>query len=257
MEREDLECVRHQETGESNVVEDPERPDADELRVPAHHIRHVRVLVDGAQGGPASKGDEHATRRDQEQRPAPEAVHVQRRGDRDGEVQDCLARGHGQLLVLARDPGAAVDGVHVVGEERVARVLRDDPQRDQDRQPPAVAPGAEEVQVRRGAVRVAVHLDRLLDLLVLELDDGVVDVAAGVVPGEHDEGLVVAVHVDEVARGLGQPVDEGQLDYRGDDLDEGYGAPGPVVVDVGCAPADRGHDFVVRSVTRLLTRVKE
>ncbi len=122
-------------------------------------------------------------------------------------------------------PGAGVDGVDVVGEEGVAGILRDDAERHQDGQAPAVAAGLEEVDVAGGVLDVLLGVDGLADLAELELDRGVVLVATGVVAGQGVERLVGAVLGHQPAGRLGDPVDEGQLYERGHDLDERDGPP--------------------------------
>jgi hypothetical protein len=141
----------------------------------------------------------------QKQRPPTEPVHLHGRRHGDDDVQNGLAGAQAQLLVLAGDAGALVDGVHVVGEQRVTRVLRDDAQRDDDGQPPQVALGLEKVQVAALLAGLLLQADRLADLAVLELHRRVVDVAAAVVLGQNVQGLLVAFLGDQVTGGLGDP----------------------------------------------------
>jgi hypothetical protein len=225
MEGENFESVGDEETRETNVVEDAEDPDEDELGVSGPGVGLVRVLVDGTGDGPAHESEDHAEDGGQEERATAELVDAQGSGNGDGEIENGLAGGDAELGVLVGDAGALVDGVHVVGEQSVTRVLRDDTERDDDGQPPAVALGAEEVEVAGGLVGILLDADGLPDLAVLELDCGVVLVAATVPLGEHGQGLLVPVLVDQVTGGFGNPPDEGKLDDRGDDLDEGDGSP--------------------------------
>lgn len=242
VEGQDLEGVRDQQTGEPNVVKDSKDPDEDELGVPGTLVGAARVLVDGAGDGPADKRGDHAADGDQEEGTATKVVDCQSSTDGARQIENGLSGGDGELLVLLRNAGAFVDGVHVVGEECVTRVLRDDAERDDDGKTPAVTLGPEEVEVAGRLGGVLLHQDGLLDLAVLELDGGVVVVAAGVVLGQDGQCLFGPVLVDEESGGLGDEPDTDELNDRGDDLDEGDGAPAPVVVDVGSTPADTGDN---------------
>lgn len=79
LEGQDLEGVGDEHAGEADVVEDAEEPDEDELGPAGGGVAHARVLVEGAADGPAGEGDDHARDGDEEERPAAETVHVQRR----------------------------------------------------------------------------------------------------------------------------------------------------------------------------------
>lgn len=64
--------------------------------------------------------------------------------------------------------------------------------------------------------------------------------AAGVILGEDVEGLAVPVLGHEVARALGDPVDEEDLHEGGQDLQQRDGPPGPVALHPRRAPAYPG-----------------
>jgi hypothetical protein len=125
---------------------------------------------------------------------------------------------------LLLDTSTFVNDVHVVGENSVTRVLRDDTKGDNDSKTPHVTPGLEEVNVasRLGS---AVGLDCLLDLAVLELNCGVVLVTTGMVLGQDTESLLRSVLVDKETRRLRNPPDTAKLDDGRDGLDEGDGSP--------------------------------
>jgi len=219
MERQNLQPIRNQQARESDVVKDSKDPDKHQLRIPRRDIRLIRVLVNRTRGSPARKRNHHARRRDQEHRPSSKPIDVQRSRRRDDQVENRLARAHGQLLVLIINTRTLVDRVHVVAEQGIAAVLRDDAQTDDDGQPPPVALCPEEVEVARGAVGRLLHADGLLDLVELELHGPVVHVAAGVPFSQRQEGVLVSLLVDEEAGRLGDEPDSGQLDEGGDDLD--------------------------------------
>lgn len=54
---------------------------------------------------------------------------------------------YSKLLVLFLDTSTFVDDVHVVGENSVARVLRDDTKRNNNGEAPSVTSGLEEIDV--------------------------------------------------------------------------------------------------------------
>lgn len=221
MEGEDLKSVGDQETRETNAVEGTKDPDEDDLCVTSAGVGLARVLVDGSGDGPASKRADHTEHGNEEQRATSKPVNVQGGGDGDNQIKDGLSARDGQLGVLVLDTGTFVDDVDVVGQDGVARVLGDDTERDDDCQSPAVALGAEKVHVCGGLVGVLLGVDDISDLAVLELDGGVVGVAASVPLGEDVQGLFVTVLVDQVTGRLGDPPDAEKLDDRRRNLEEG------------------------------------
>lgn len=123
MEGQNLKGVGDKQTRETDVVEDTEHPDEDELSVSAARVGPVGVFVDGTGDGPANEGANHTKDRGEEERATTETVNAQGCGDGDYEIENGLAGGEGELLVLVDDTSALVDGVHIVGEESVTRVL--------------------------------------------------------------------------------------------------------------------------------------
>jgi hypothetical protein len=84
--------------------------------------------------------------------------------------------------------------------------------------------------------------DRVFDLMVFELDRGVVGVAIGMVFGQDSKSLLMALSSHQPSGGLWNPPKEGDLNDRGCGLDERNGAPRPVIVDVDRAKADECAD---------------
>jgi hypothetical protein len=242
MERQDLKGIGYQQTRETDVVENTKYPDEDELSVASTSVGLAGISIDGTGDGPAHERADHTEDGGEEEGATTKPVDAQGSGNGDDQVENGLAGGDTKLGVLIGDTSALVDGVHVVGEKSVTRILRDDTERDDDSQPPAVALSAEEVQVARGSVGVLLDLDGLLDLAELELHSSVADVAAGVPLGENLQSLFVPVLVYEITRGLGNPPDKDELSDRGHNLNEGDGPPRPFAVDVGSAPADAGNN---------------
>jgi len=101
------------------------------------------------------------------------------------------------LLVLAGDTSTLVDQVDVVGEERVAGVLGDDTERDENSQPPSVTLGLDKVDVAGVLVGIGFQTNDLPHLDVFELNRGVVTVTSGMVVGESVQGLFVALLGDQ------------------------------------------------------------
>lgn len=67
--------------------------------------------------------------------------------------------------------------------------------------------------------------------------------------GNHVEGFLRLVLVDEESGRFGNPPDADELDDGRDGLDEGDGAPGPVVGDGGGAPADDGDNCALLALS--------
>lgn len=150
---------------------------------------------------------------------------------------------YSKLLVLLGNTGTLVDNVHVVGQNGVTRVLGDDTERNDDGESPAVALGEQEVDITGLLLDCLVGVDGLLDLAVLELDGGIVDIAAGVVLGKNGKGLLGLVLADQVTGGLRDEPDTAELDEGRNGLDEGDGSPRPVAVDGGGTPTNDGNDY--------------
>lgn len=104
------------------------------------------------------------------------------------------------LLVLARDTSTFVDEVDVVGEQRVTTVLRDDAKRNQDSQPPAVATSLDKVDIAGVLGCIYFHSDRLLHLLIFELNSGVIVITVRVVVSKHVQSVFVALLGDKPLR---------------------------------------------------------
>lgn len=150
-----------------------------------------------------------------------------------------------ELLVLVLDTSAFVDYVNVVGEESISRVLRNDAERYDDSKPPSVSLGSDKVEVARAGLRVAIRLDCLFDLSVLELDGRVVHITPSMMLRQNCKSFLGLVFVYEETRRLGNPPDADELDERGEALKHSDGAPRPVVVDSRGTPADDGNDCSV------------
>lgn len=155
----------------------------------------------------------------QEERTTTESINTARAANGDEKLEHVLASVETGLLGLIGDTGVLVDDVGVVAEQGIAGVLRDDTERDEKHEAVAVSSGLDEVEVAAVLVCLVLHGNGFFDLVVLELDSGVLAVAIGVVLGEDVEGLVVALLGHEPTGRLGDPPDEAELDEGGSALD--------------------------------------
>jgi len=104
LERQDLEGVGDEQTGETNIVEDAEEPDEGDLRVAGSHVRLARVLVDGTNDGPDEERGAHASGGDQEQGATAEVVDGHGSTDGHDQVEDGLASGELINCVSKKSP---------------------------------------------------------------------------------------------------------------------------------------------------------
>lgn len=147
-----------------------------------------------------------------------------------------------EFLVLVLDASAFVDDVNVVGKKSISRVLRNDAERDDNSKPPSVSLGSDKVEVARAGLRVAIRLDSLFNLSVLELHSRVVHIATSMMLRQNCKSFLGLVFIYEETRRLGNPPDADELDERRETLKYSDGAPRPVVVDSRGAPADDGNN---------------
>ena len=236
-----LDGVADEQTRPGEGVEEREDPDEGDHGVVG--AGRALLVVQARGEGPEDESAEHAGGGGQEGGAAAEAVDVQGHGNGNDERHAGLAGREAELLGGVGDAGAVVEQAGVVGDDGIARPLREDTEGEQDDEAVAVALGPEEVEVAAGLLVLKLEADRLLDLAELELDGGIVDVAVGVVLGKHVEGLLVPVLGHQVAGGLRDPVDEGQLDDGGKSLEQGRHAPRPVALGVVGAEGNPGDDY--------------
>lgn len=228
---ENLDGVADEETRPGERVHDSEEPDEEDHGLVG--TRSALLVPEGRGDGPEDEGTEHATGGSQESRATAELVDEESHGDGDDEGKAGLTSGETELGgLLAFETGGVVELRGIVGDDGVSRPLGEETEGEEDGKTIAVATGLEEVEVAGVLVVLVLHADGLLDLAELELNERVVLVAVGVVLGEDVEGLLVLLLGDEVTGGLGDPVDEDELDDRGEGLDEGGDTPRPLVVGV-------------------------
>jgi hypothetical protein len=241
--RQDLNGVADEQTGPGERVEDLEEPDEEDHGVAG--AGGVVLVVETRGEGPEDEGAEHTASGSKEEGATADLVDEHSHGERDDERHASLASAETELGSRVLDTGRLVQGARVVGNDGVTRPLREETERDKDGEAVAVALGAEEVHVAAAAGSLELEAKRLLDLAELELDSGVVDVAVGVVLGEGVESLVVLVLGHVETRRLRDPEDEGQLDERGNTLEQGRDTPRPVIVEVVGAEGNPRDDCTV------------
>jgi len=224
-EWQDLDGVGDEETRPGDGVEDTEDPDDWDLDVTGSLVGGTRVLVDGRGDGPEDEHDDHTGGTDEEEWATTSPVNQSGRGDGNDEGEHGGSNVETQLLASGGDTGTSVDQVGVVGEQGVTRVLRDDTERDENGQPPSVTLGLQEVDVVGALLGLLLQSQGVSDFTEFELDGGVVLVTGGVVVGEHVQGLIRTILVNQPSWGFWDPVDEGKLDDRWHDLEESDSLP--------------------------------
>jgi hypothetical protein len=122
------------------------------------------------------------------------------------------------------DTSTFVDDIHVVGENSVTGVLRNDTKGNDDGETPPVTSGLQKVDVASRLGR-AIGRDGLLDLTVLELNRGIVLITTSMMLSQNGESLLGSVLVDEKSRRLRNPPDTAKLDNGRDGLNESDGSP--------------------------------
>lgn len=201
--RQNLNSVTDQETGPRNGVEETVQPDEEDDTVCGTLV--VVLLVDTVADGPQGKTSQHTTGRGQPDRTATEAIDLQSECDGNDSTQGELAGGDTKTGSRAVNTHVLVENGTVVGDDGVARPLREETHGDNDGKTVTVTLGAEEVEVASAVIGGLLKLDGLANLAVFELNSGVVDVAVGVVLSEGLESLVVAVLGNQETWGLGDP----------------------------------------------------
>lgn len=242
--RQDLNGVADEQARPGEGVKDAENPDEEDHGVVC--ARGLLLVVETRGQGPEDEGAEHTRRRGKEHGAAADLVDKHGHGDGNDEGETHLAGRETELRSRIIDTGGFVKHAGVVGDDGIARPLREDAERDEDDEAVPVTLGLEEVEVAAGLGGLVLEADRLLDLAELELDGGVVHVAVGVVLGEDVQRLVVLILGHQVAGRLRHPEDEGELDDGGDRLEQGRNAPRPVAVQEVGAEGNPSHDYASR-----------
>jgi CO dehydrogenase nickel-insertion accessory protein CooC1 len=112
---------------------------------------------------------------------------------------------YGNLLVLGSYAHAVVNLIHIVGEESISTVLRNDTEGDEKSKTIPVALCAEEIHVGAGLLEFKFKTEGLSDLAILEAHSRVVLIAIGMVVGENCFCFFVALLRDQPTWGFRDP----------------------------------------------------
>ena len=219
-----LESVCDEQARPGEGVEDSEEPHPDDLWV----SRGLDILCLFELRGGDGPGEEHGYHTgggNQEKWTSADAVDKEGTADTDNESQQGLTSVQRNLLVLVLDTHGLVDQVHVVGEESVTRVLRDDTERKEKHESVAITLGLEEINVASIGLDLELKAKSLLDFLVLKLDSCVVGISVGVEFSESSQCLVVALMGHVPSRRFWDPENECELDSCWNGLEKGKSSP--------------------------------
>lgn len=97
------------------------------------------------------------------------------------------------LLALVRNTHTFIYLVHVVTDQSISTILRNDTERDKKHKSVSITLGLEEVGVVAGLGDFMFQADCFPDLLIFELDGGIVGVAISVVLGKSCKCLLRAI----------------------------------------------------------------
>lgn len=183
------------------------------------------LLVLRGENCPDQKHEEHARGGDQEKWTTTNTVNEESARNGDDEREKSLTTVERDFLVLVFDTHRPVDYAHVVGNESVTRVLRDDTERDEEHKTVSVATGAEEIGVGTGLLSQEFETESLLDFLVLKLDSGVLNISVGMVLSESGKCFLGTVVGDVPSWRFWDPVNKSELDGSWKDLEESDGSP--------------------------------
>jgi hypothetical protein len=191
----DLDGVRDEKTRPGKRVGNGEDPDHGDDSA-AGSLASGGLLA-GRANGPDNEGDHHTSGGGDEERAATNTIDQQSAGDRDDERKHGKTTVDAELSVRICYADGVVDVGGVVGDETVAGPLREQTERNEEQEPVPVALGLEEIKIGGRLLELELETEGLLDLSVLELDSGVVEVTVGVVLCEHLESLLVPLLGDQ------------------------------------------------------------
>jgi hypothetical protein len=203
----------------------------------------VALLKFGCSDTPSQEHQAHSRGGCEEKWSSSDAVNEESTADTDNQTEQCLAsvelsfvishvsktqRGkktYWDLLVLLFNTHAVINEVHVIAEESVSRVLRNDTEGDEERQSVSVALRSQEVHVAACLLVFEFKSQGLLDFAEFESNSCILLVTIGVVVGKDSFGLLITLLGDEPTGRFWNPVDEGDLDHGWDDLKKGKSSP--------------------------------
>jgi len=196
----------------------------------------------GGHGGNDGIRDKHTSGRDDEERATASLLDGHRGGDSDDKVVDGEDTVDESLIVGAGDSDTVEDLVEVVRDDTVSRPLREYTDTDDDPHAAAITWSAEQVDPRdAGSLRF--ESNGLFDFVVLESDQGMVEITTSVISGDDRLGTLVLTPVDQPTRRLWDEPHKEQLDDRREGLEDGRDTPRPIAVDTeGTESRPSGND---------------
>ncbi len=109
------------------------------------------------------------------------------------------------FLVLNGDACAVVNLVHIVGEESIAAILRDDTKRDEESQAISVAFGLKKVCIAATLLELELETKSFSDLFVLKANSWISFIAISMVVGEDCFCFFVSLLGHKPTRALWNP----------------------------------------------------
>lgn len=225
--RQDFDGVPDEQAGPRDGVEYAEDPDEDDHGIPSAFCGVI--FVQAGTERPECQRHAHAAGGRQEHGPPAVLVDEHGHGHGDDEGQAGLAGGQTELLGGAGDAGGLVEDARVIGDDGIARPLREEAEGDEDQKPVPISFGPEKVQVAALLLGFELLGQRVFDLAVLELDGRMLRVSICVVLSENGEGFFLLVPRDQVPRRFRDEPDKHELDQRRKRLEKRGDPPGPVV----------------------------
>ena len=236
----DLDTVADQQSRPGRVVEDVVDEDEGNLGVGGGWDGGLDEL--GGADGPRAERHEHTAGGEDEERATTEFVNEKAHDEGGDEVDDVQDTVDLELQLGVGDTSTGKDVRHVVRHEVVSGPLGEESERDQDEKTAAVTTSLDQL-LPAVTLELLLHLDGFLDLAVLELDQLVLLVAAGVVVSENLESLLVLALGDQVTGRLRDEPDGNHLEDGRNGLTDRRDTPCPAVVDLeGAVGQPGGND---------------
>lgn len=250
-ERQDLDGVGDEEGRVGDGVETVE--DEDEGEEGTSCTDGLGIFVSGGHGGNDGVRDEHAGGGDDPEWATAGTFNVHRGGDGNDEVVDGEDTVDEGLVGGVGDSNTVEHLEEVVRDKTVSRPLGEDTNTDDDPHAATVTGSTEEIEPV-DASSLGFESKSLLNLVVLESDDGVRDITISVPPGNDVLGLLVTALVDQPTRGFREEPDEEELDDGGETLESRGHTPRPVTVDAESTEGGPGSNDGTREPERVVER---
>jgi len=109
------------------------------------------------------------------------------------------------FLVRTGDGCAVINLVHIVGEESIAAILRDDAKRDEESQAISVASSPEKICIAAGLLKLELEKKSFPNLLILKANSWIIFVSISMVVGEDCFGIFISFLGHKPTRALWNP----------------------------------------------------